>query len=81
MKSDGCHYDYGLRGRQLETRKMHGNGETDGSRMPHLRSTELTYPNSPKNEHEERPDLGGRKRALWVAYKSIEEVVKKTRNT
>ncbi|KAK6742175.1 hypothetical protein RB195_009816 [Necator americanus] len=34
-------------------------------------------------EHDERPDteLGRRRRAAWGAYKSIEDVVKKTRNT
>ncbi|KAK6735063.1 hypothetical protein RB195_018327 [Necator americanus] len=34
------------------------------------------------NKHEERPDpeLGRRRRAVWGAYKSIEDVVKKTEN-
>ncbi|KAK6750334.1 hypothetical protein RB195_002356 [Necator americanus] len=36
-----------------------------------------------ENEHNERPDpeLGRRRRAAWGAYKSIEDVVKNTRNT
>ncbi|KAK6763622.1 hypothetical protein RB195_024079 [Necator americanus] len=36
-----------------------------------------------RNEHDERPDpeLGRRRRAAWGAYKSIEDVVKKSENT
>ncbi|KAK6758205.1 hypothetical protein RB195_015809 [Necator americanus] len=59
--------------------------------MPHSRSTERTYPNAPCTEclsgsgieHGERPDpeLDRRRRAAWGAYKSIEDVVKKTRKT
>ncbi|KAK6732755.1 hypothetical protein RB195_016863 [Necator americanus] len=54
--------------------------------MLHSRSTERTYPNAPATGRELNmmndviPELGRRRRAAWGAYKSIEDVVKKTRN-
>ncbi|KAK6744516.1 hypothetical protein RB195_011314 [Necator americanus] len=51
-------------------------------RNEHIRMHQLRLSGSGV-EHDERPDLelGRRRRAPWGAYKSIEDVVKKTRNT
>ncbi|KAK6728309.1 hypothetical protein RB195_005756 [Necator americanus] len=51
-------------------------------RNEHIRMHQLRLSGS-GTEHDERPDpeLGRRRRAAWGAYKSIEDVVKKTRNT
>ncbi|KAK6750418.1 hypothetical protein RB195_002413 [Necator americanus] len=51
-------------------------------RNEHIRVHQLRLHVS-ENEHDERPypELGRRKRAAWGAYKSIEDVVKKTRDT
>ncbi|KAK6756564.1 hypothetical protein RB195_014778 [Necator americanus] len=51
-------------------------------RNEHIRMHQLCL-SGPGIEHDERPDpeLGRRRRGAWGAYKSIEDVVKKTRNT
>ncbi|KAK6736143.1 hypothetical protein RB195_019052 [Necator americanus] len=51
-------------------------------RNEHIRMHQLRLSGS-GIEHDKRPDpeLGRRRRAAWGAYKSIEDVVKKTRNT
>ncbi|KAK6733784.1 hypothetical protein RB195_017506 [Necator americanus] len=51
-------------------------------RNEHIRMHQLRLSGS-GIEHDERsdPELGRRRRAAWEAYKSIEDVMKKTKNT
>ncbi|KAK6733738.1 hypothetical protein RB195_017476 [Necator americanus] len=49
-------------------------------RNEHIRMQQLRLSGS-GIKHDLTPELGKRRRADWGAYKSIEDVVKKTRNT